>query len=115
MPTVNYTLFAGDYINTSATFLQSDGVTPMNLAGYYAKMQIGFPTPVILSTSNGGITIPTPTNGTIFLNALTSATSLWPVGTYSYDLWLEYPGSPTNANEYYSGTITVLQPQTMIP
>lgn len=111
---VNYSLVNGDNIDNASTFLQSDG-TPIDLTGWTAKMTIAFPTPVELTTGNGGLSIPTPINGQVFIVVSSTITSAWDTGTYPYDFWLIATQSPVSENQYYSGTVTVTPSVSPVP
>ena len=63
---------------------------PINLTGYTAALQIRSlpesPTAVLSLTTGNGITIPTPTNGTVEVQATAVQTRAIVAGTYYYDI-----------------------------
>jgi len=86
------TIEQGATYNQTIQYLSSDGITPINLAGASAKMQIR-PTAestiliIELSTSNGRITI-TPATGRIAFYISDEDTTTLTAGKYVYDLEL---------------------------
>ena len=106
---VNYTIYTGEYVTLQ--YAITSGGSAMNLTGYSAKMQINFPTPLLLQTPSSGLAIPTPTNGIV--NAtLTNAQTEVVAGTYTWDFWLIISGQPV---PYLSGAIAVQQGVTPVP
>jgi hypothetical protein len=70
---------------------------PVNLTGYTAALQIRSlpedPTAVLsLATGGNGITIPTPTNGTVEVSATAAQTRAIIPGTYYYDIEITSQG-----------------------
>ena len=70
---------------------------PINLTGYTAALQIRSlpesPTAVLsLATGGNGITIPTPTNGTVEVQATAAQTRAIVAGTYYYDIEITSAG-----------------------
>lgn len=67
----DYVLEQGAAWNDSIQYLNADGVTPFNLTGYNASLRVRLtPESVIaydFNTTNGKITIPTPSNGTMVM------------------------------------------------
>lgn len=93
---------------TSSTFTVTNPATgiyisggiatvPVNLTGYTAALQIRSlpedPTAVLsLATGGNGITIPTPTNGTVEVHATAAQTGAIIAGTYYYDIEITSQG-----------------------
>jgi hypothetical protein len=69
---------------------------PINLTGYTAALQIRSlpesPTAVLSLTTGNGITIPTPTNGTVEVQATAVQTRAIVAGTYYYDIEITSQG-----------------------
>jgi hypothetical protein len=69
---------------------------PINLTGYTAALQIRSlpesPTAVLSLTTGSGITIPTPTNGTVVVQATANQTRAIVAGTYYYDIEITSQG-----------------------
>ena len=91
------------------TFEDQSGV-PVSLLGYTAKMQIReyndyVGTPVVsLDSATGGITVGSNAN---FNNVDINLPSTIPAGSYTYDLFLEYSGTPTI--KYLYGAFNAVQ------
>lgn len=93
---------------TSSTFTVTNPATgiyisggiatvPVNLTGYTAALQLRSlpedPTAVLsLATGGNGITIPTPTNGTVEVHATAAQTGAIIAGTYYYDIEITSQG-----------------------
>lgn len=91
------------------TFEDASGV-PISLLGYTAKMQVreyndysGAAT-LTLDSATGGITV--GSNAT-FNNVDINLPSTIPAGSYTYDLFLEYGGTPTI--KYLYGNFSAVQ------
>jgi hypothetical protein len=81
------------FTNPATGIYISGGIAtvPINLTGYTAALQIRSlpesPTAVLsLATGGNGITIPTPTNGTVEVQATAAQTRAIVPGTYYYDI-----------------------------
>ncbi len=86
----NFSILSGGTFGFQINWTDSAG-TPIDLTGYSAKMQVrssvNSVNPLMtLSTSNGQIIIPTPSNGQIFLSVSSTETAELPAGNYVYDL-----------------------------
>jgi hypothetical protein len=109
----------------NAAFVQGDDVslaltmainsTPVNLTGCSIKMTIATPTPLLLSTGNGGITVTDAPAGQFSINISSTTTAGMSIGTYPYDVWIEYQTSPPVENQYITGAITITKPITVVP
>jgi hypothetical protein len=84
----NVNMIAGETLALAATITNQLTGAAINLTGYSLKATINFPTPVELTTANGGITLPYPSLGQLQLNASSSSTADWDGGTYAWDLWM---------------------------
>lgn len=72
--------------NTTGTAIDLTGCTAdMMIRSNYKSAVVGE-----LSTTNGAITIPTPTNGTLYLNFSPILTGSIAPGTYIYDLLVAF-------------------------
>ena len=72
--------------NKTGTAIDLTGCTAdMMLRSNYKSAVVGE-----LSTANGAITIPNPTNGTLYLNLSSSLTGSIAPGTYIYDLLVTF-------------------------
>ena len=110
---LNASFAQGD--NVSWAFTGSINGAPINLTGSTIKMTIGFPSPVVLSTGNGGIAITNALQGQFTVNMSSSATAAFIAGQYAYDLWIEPQTSPPIENQYIAGTISVIASITSVP
>lgn len=108
---VGISIHAGQDVAISLTFLNSDG-TPVDLTGANLKMQIAFPSPLLLTTASGGLPLTDPVNGIAQLNIPTSVTVDLPAGVYPFDFW-EVTG--INADFDFSGMFTVIPSITAVP
>jgi hypothetical protein len=102
----------GETINVQLAFTNPDG-SALNITGYSLKMQVNFPTPVLFSTGNGGITITNAAGGLAMLNDTDLHTEAYPVGGYAYDVFTISGGSDSIC--YMQGIFNVLQSVTPIP
>lgn len=108
-------------LSTNLTLSQGEGVstpviisiglppntTPINLTGYSVEMQINFPALLLLTTSNGGITLPDAAAGETQINISGTMSNGFPIGEYPYDFWII---SPDNTPwRIFGGLFTVLQ------
>ena len=89
--------------------------SPINLTGYVIKLTIGFQTPLVLSTSNGGIEVINAAAGQFQINMSSAQTAAFVPGIYPYDIWFEYQSSPPVENQLWTGTVSVLQSETIVP
>lgn len=89
--------------------------SPMNLTGATIKMTIGFSTPLVLSTGNGGIEIVNAAAGQFQINLSSDETAAFVPGIYPYDMWIESQSSPPVENQYVTGNISVIQSITVVP
>ena len=110
---LNASFAQGD--NVSWAFTGSINGAPINLTGSTIKMTIGFPSPVVLSTGNGGIAITNALQGQFTVNISSTNTAGYTPGSYSYDLWIEPQTSPPVETQYITGTISVSQSITSVP
>ena len=101
-----------DFTDT-LTYFEPDGITPINLTGCQARMDIRLDGSLIISLEsatgsgsgeNGYITLGT-TDGIITFNIPLAVTSTLPIGMYSYDLVLIHAGQ----QRIFGGTIPVSQ------
>ena len=109
----------------NASFAQGDDVewafagtvngTPLNLTGASIRMTIGLPTPLVISTANGGIDITDPSQGQFQVSISSDTTAPLAPGTYPYDLWIESQQSPPVENQYVTGAVTINQSITVVP
>jgi hypothetical protein len=110
---VNMSLNQGEDVAKAMTLKTGSPLALMNLTGYSFKMQINFATPLVLSTSNSGITIPDPVNGLIQVNIASATTKTRPSVTTSYDFWMTSPGGQETF--LWRGVCTVTPTQTTLP
>lgn len=113
---INAALTQGDHVSWGWTIEVGNPAMPLNLTGYSIRMTINFPTPLLLTSSNGGITIGTPaTNGEFTVNISSTQSAVFTVGEYQYDIWLESQSSPPIENQYFTGSIYINQSITVVP
>jgi hypothetical protein len=105
----NFTIASGEYVTLQFAFANNG--TALDLTGYSAKMQINFPSPLLLQTPSSGLSIPTPANGIVNLTIQTTQTDVV-AGTYPYDFWLIISGEPI---PYMSGNFIVTPSRTPVP
>lgn len=98
-------IIAGETVAQSLSVASGGG--PINLTGYTLKMQINFPTPLLLSTANGGITITDPTQGQAQINIAESVSAGLTVGRFAYEFWMISGGGA--ATPLLTGLFTVNQ------
>ena len=110
---------AGRYditIEQGATFKRTlywkdSASTPINLTGYSARMRvkdkIGGTTLLNLTTSNGGITLATPTTGRIDLVATATQTEAIKQKKGVYDLELVSASATPEVTRVVQGTVTI--------
>lgn len=109
-PSVNAAMSQSETVDNQLAFT-TDGTAPFNLTGYTIQMQIGFPAPLLLNTTNGGITITSPpTDGLATINIADSISSEFPVGSYPYDLFTISGGG--QSIRWFGGSFTVNQSET---
>lgn len=102
----------GETVATSMALSNSEG-TPLNLTGYSLKSEIATPSPITLTSSNGGIVITNASAGTITYNISSSVTTGIPAGIYSYDMFLT---SPTSVETLLiSGKFVIIPAITPVP
>ncbi len=80
-------MIAGETIAMSVTLTTASDVA-INLTGYTAKCEIGLPTPILLTTENGGITLVNATLGQIQLNITSAVSAAFAPGAYPFDAWI---------------------------
>ncbi len=80
----NITLPQGETEPLPFSLTDSSTGNLVDLTGYLLKMQIQFPTPVLLTSANGGISI--TGIGVGHFNFTESLT--YPTGVYPYDVWM---------------------------
>lgn len=106
---VMLTIEQGATYNQTLLYFNPDGVTPINLTGVTAKMQIR-PTAesstliIELSTTNGRIVI-VPLEGKLTLSITDEDTNALPAGKYVYDLELYNPDGTTA--RFIEGKVTI--------
>lgn len=105
---INMSLAAGESMQERITL-------SLDLTGFTVKMYIGFLTPLLLSTGNGGITLTDAAAGTLIVNILDTVSAAFTPGEYPYEFWLESGGSPVQTTRLWTGTFTVLNSITPIP
>ena len=114
-PSSGYTTYmaiaAGETVAEALTI--ANGSTPVNLTGYTLKMQIEFPTPLLLTTGNGGITLTNAVQGQAQINISDTTSATLPSGSFPYDLWMVSGGGV--ATRILSGLFTVSQNLAPIP
>jgi hypothetical protein len=110
---LNVTLTLSDGETVAEQLTLSAGGSPIDLTGYSVKMQIAFPTPLLLNTGNGGITLPDPTAGVAQINIADTVSATFPVGSFPYDLWTISPANV--AARIIGGLFVVLQSITTVP
>ena len=104
--TTNFSIVASETVYVGPITITKNG-SVLNLTSYTAQMIINTPNPIVLNTTNGGITIPTPANGQIFINMTSSATLAIPPGTYAYAA--SYTDGSGNVTAFLGGTFSVQQ------
>jgi len=113
--TANMQLSVGESVSTQLQLFT--GIPPNNtvidLTGFTIKMQINFPTPLLLNTGNGGIVIPDALNGIMQINIADTVSNQFVVGVYPYDIFTI--DEANNAMCIMGGVFTVLQSVTPIP
>lgn len=102
---LNASFTQGDVVGWSF-LLAIDGV-PINLTGMNIKMTVAMPTPLVLSTENGGIIMTNAAAGQFIANIESSETAAFSPGTYNYDVWVEQNIAPPVETQYITGAITV--------
>lgn len=90
----DFTLYQGATLYKALTWKQNG--LPVDLTGYTGRSQfrsaIDSPTPLLdLTSANGGILIPNPVDGTVYLYATDAATAAINVTKMVYDLELIAP------------------------
>ncbi len=86
-------IIAGETVAIS--LVVSTNGAPINLTGYSLEMQIQFPTPLLLDTDNGGITITNAAQGQTQVNISAEDSAALAQGSFAYDLWMK-SGSGVN-------------------
>jgi hypothetical protein len=109
--TTNLSITAGETVAESLAI--ASGGSPVNLTGYTLKMQINFPTPLLLTTGNSGITITDAAQGTAQINIADTASVLLSIGIYPYDFWMISGGG--DATRILNGSFSVNQNIAPIP
>lgn len=109
--TKNYTIYQGSIFQEFFTWYESDGVTPIDMTGYTAKMQVrktvkSATTLLDLTTENGGINITDAANGVFNIYVSAVDTEDLVAGTGVYDLEIN-PGDVDNIFRLLSGIITI--------
>lgn len=87
----NFSMIAGETVATALAISTGTPAAPIDLTSYTLQMQINFPTPLLLSTANGGITITDPVQGQAQINIPSATSADLPQGSYPYDLWMKSP------------------------
>lgn len=108
----NFTIKAGETVAQAIQFFVSRTV-PLDLSGYTLKSQINFPTPLLLTTENGGITIIDAELGKVQINIDSETTADLPIGCYPYDLWTVSGGG--EEKPWLCGTFSVVTSITPVP
>lgn len=112
-PTYSWAINQGSTINKLFEYRESDGTTPIDLTGYSARMQIRTRIDAVdieleLSTSNAGITIPTPTSGQLYVHMTSTQTAALDPRGYVYDIELYYlDGAEEIVTRLIEGALTV--------
>ena len=106
-------LSAGETVATQLTISSGYPAVPIDLTGYTVKMQIGFSSPFLMDTGNGGITIVDAANGIIQINITAIQSEIFPIGGFPYDLFI-LSSSDNNVVRLIAGLFTVLQSVTPI-
>ena len=107
----SFVMMAGENVSAQLTF--ASGGSPVNLTGFNFKMNIGFPSPLLLSTGAGSIVITNAASGILTFNLNTGQTENIPGGSYPYDLWLiNSSNAPT---PLLSGYFIIQQSITAVP
>lgn len=110
MPADTQDLFIeqGATFSFSVQWLQSDGVTPKNLTGYTARMDVRTaqkaPALVALTSPSGGIVI-TPATGVITVTITAAQSDAWTVAKALYDLEVVAPDG--TVTRLLKGAVTV--------
>jgi hypothetical protein len=110
---LNASFTQGDVV-PMALMIDINGV-PLDLTNAVIKMTIGFPSPVVLSTTNGAIIVANPTSGQFTVNISSTDTASYIPGSYLYDLWIEPQTSPPVETQYITGTVSVMASITAVP
>lgn len=88
----DFCIVAGEAFVVPITITDDDDPpAPINITGYTFHAQINLPTPVILTTENGGITIIDAEEGKIQINISSDDTMTYPAGSYLYQMWMVPP------------------------
>jgi hypothetical protein len=106
--TRNFTIEKGATNTIQMTWLDSDGVTPVNLTGFTGDMQVrrtvnDTTALLTMTTENGGITLG-GVAGTVTLTFDADGTRALVVNTGVYDVFLTSPGGVIT--KFIKGTIT---------
>jgi hypothetical protein len=92
---VNITIWQGSTFKRVFVFKNKTTNLPIDLTGVDGRMDIKNPEDGTLlhtlNVANGGITFTDPVNGTVQLKIPDADTTLFPAGTYKYDLEFIYP------------------------
>lgn len=106
------TIRQGETVTLGMELFDVSGL-PFNLTGYNIKSEIAFPTPLLLTSSNGGIVINSPIDGLMQMNIASSVTEAIASGTYPFDMFLESQnGSET---PWLCGNFIINQSVTPVP
>ena len=105
-------LIAGETLALSMQVSDASN-TPINLTGYSLKCEVATPTPLLLNSGNGGITLPDAANGQMQVNIADTASASLPAGNFSFDLWMISGGG--QATPLLNGFFVVSPATTVIP
>lgn len=114
----NLTSVVGGTVNQQFTLTQTnaDGTaSPFDLTNSVVKMQIDFPTPLLLTSLNGGITLTDVGNGQGRIGISSTQSAAQPVGSFSYDFWTESNDEPPQTLQWFKGQYKLLARITPIP
>lgn len=87
----NFSIIAGETVATAIAVSTGKPATPIDLTSYTLQMQINFPTPLLLNTTNNGITITDAAQGQAQVNIPSATSAELPQGSFPYDLWMKSP------------------------
>ena len=108
---INFLIAAGETVAEAVT-IAAGGVL-VNLTGYSLKMQINFPSPLLLDTGNSGITTTNATQGAAQINISSATTETFGASSGLYDFWM-ISGSGV-ATRLFGGLFSVNSSITPIP
>ena len=108
----NYIIYQGALFEEPFEWFQSDGVTPINMTGWTARMQVRATIDateklIELTTENGGIIVSDAANGQfkLYIDAVATA-ALTPIKNAVYDLEID-PNDDSAIIRLLEGNITI--------